>query len=158
MLLSITLLHNVDIKVKHRHKFQLTAWLGILQSSTLSTYQSNLKTWSSPHIIQYNKRTHTSLTALCPRLPGWACTREVKPIWILLKQETVTGSGVIWATCKSAPRSRQIITPAPHHSVFLQAGRSSCRPTNSVKALKTHYVIKMLEDTFILLHIYRILF
>jgi len=41
---------------------------------------------------------------------------------------------------------------------FLQAGRSSCRPTNSVKALKTHYVIKMLEETFILLHIYRILF
>jgi len=27
-------------------------------------------------------------------------------------------------------------TPAPHHSVFLQAGCPSCRPTNSVKALK----------------------
>ena len=27
--------------------------------------------------------------------------------------------------------------PAPHHSVFLQAGCPSCRPTNSVKALKT---------------------
>jgi len=26
--------------------------------------------------------------------------------------------------------------PAPHHSVFLQAGCLSCRPTNSVKALK----------------------
>ena len=26
--------------------------------------------------------------------------------------------------------------PAPHHSVFLQAGCPSCRPTNSVKALK----------------------
>ena len=23
-----------------------------------------------------------------------------------------------WATCKSAPRSRQITTPAPHHSVL----------------------------------------
>ena len=33
---------------------------------------------------------------------------------------------------KSAPRSRQITTPAPHHSVF------SCRPTNSMKALKAH--------------------
>ena len=41
-----------------------------------------------------------------------------KPIWILLKQETVSGSGVSWAICKSAPRSRQITTPAPHHSVF----------------------------------------
>jgi len=26
--------------------------------------------------------------------------------------------------------------PAPHHSVFLQAGCPSCRLTNSVKALK----------------------
>jgi len=29
-----------------------------------------------------------------------------------------------------------ITTPAHHHSVFLQAGCPSCRPTNSVKALK----------------------
>jgi len=41
-----------------------------------------------------------------------------KPIWILLKQETVSGSGIHWAICKSAPRSRQITTPEPHHSVF----------------------------------------
>ena len=61
---------------------------------------------------------HNRLTALCPGLPGWAGTIKVKPIWILLKQETASGSGIIWATCKSAPRSRQITTPAPHHSVF----------------------------------------
>jgi len=48
----------------------------------------------------------------------------------------VSGSSISWAICKSAPRSRQITTPAPHHSVFLQAGCNSCRPTNSVKALK----------------------
>ena len=36
----------------------------------------------------------------------------------LLKQETVSGSGISWAICKSAPSSRQITTPAPHHSVF----------------------------------------
>jgi len=29
--------------------------------------------------------------------------------------------------------------PAPHHSVFLQAGCPSCCPTNSVKALKAQY-------------------
>ena len=62
--------------------------------------------------------THTRLTALFPGLPGWAGTRKVKPIWILLEQETVSGSGISWAICKSAPRSRQITTPAPHHSVF----------------------------------------
>jgi len=37
---------------------------------------------------------------------------------ILLKQETVSGSGISWAMCKSAPRYRQITMPAPHHSVF----------------------------------------
>ena len=62
--------------------------------------------------------THTRLTALFPGLPGWAGTRKVKPMWILLEQETVSGSGISWAVCKSAPRSRQITTPAPHHSVF----------------------------------------
>ena len=41
-----------------------------------------------------------------------------KPTWILLKQETVSSSGISWAMCKSAPRFRQITTPAPHHSVF----------------------------------------
>ena len=41
-----------------------------------------------------------------------------KRIWILLKQETVSSSGISWAICKSAPCSRQITMPAPHHSVF----------------------------------------
>ena len=39
-------------------------------------------------------------------------------MWILLKQETVSGSGISWAICKSASSSRQITTPAPHYSVF----------------------------------------
>ena len=51
-------------------------------------------------------------------LPRSVGTRKVKPIWILLKQETVSGSGISWAICKCAPRSRQITTPAPHHSDF----------------------------------------
>ena len=58
---------------------------------------------------------HTCLMALFPGLLGWASTRKVKPIWILLKQETVSGSGISWAICKPAPSSRQITTPAPHH-------------------------------------------
>ena len=35
-----------------------------------------------------------------------------------------------WAVCKSAPRSRQITMPAPHHSVYLQARCPSCHPTD----------------------------
>ena len=30
----------------------------------------------------------------------------------------MSGSGISWATCMSAPRSRQITMPVPHHSVF----------------------------------------
>jgi len=44
-----------------------------------------------------NTHTHTRLMALCPGLPGSAGTRKAKPIWILLKQETVRGSGISWA-------------------------------------------------------------
>ena len=44
----------------------------------------------------------------------------------LLEQKIVSGSGISWTICKSAPRSRQITMPAPHHSVFLQAGCPSC--------------------------------
>ena len=87
--------------------------------------------WKKMHTV----RTHP-FNGSFPGLPGWAGTRKVKPIWILLKQETVSGSGISWATCKSAPRSRQITMPAPHHSVFLQAGCPSCHPTNSVNAMK----------------------
>jgi len=36
----------------------------------------------------------------------------------LLEQEIVSGSGISRAICKSAPRPRQIIMPASHHSSF----------------------------------------
>jgi len=60
-------------------------------------------------------------STLTTRLPSHSLASG-QPIWILLKQETVSGSGISWAVCKSAPRSRQTTTPAPHHSVFF------CRP------------------------------
>ena len=87
------------------------------------------RTWTGSRWHTHARtHTHTRLTALCPGLPGWAGTRKVKPIWILLKQETVSGSGISWAVCKSAPRSRQITMPAPHHSVF--TGRMLFLPPN----------------------------
>ena len=74
------------------------------------------------------KHTRTCLTALFQVYPGEPVP-EAKPIWILLKQETVRGSGISWAVCKSAPRPRQITTPAPHHSVFF-TGRMPFLPPN----------------------------
>ena len=86
----------------------------------------------SPYLV-----THTRLTALCPGLPGWAGTRKVKPIWILLKQETVSGSGISWAVCKSATRSRQITMPALHHSVFYRPDAlPAAQPTASKHLVK----------------------
>ena len=43
----------------------------------------------SGQFFQIHPFTYTRLTALFPGLPGWAGTRKVKRIWILLKQETV---------------------------------------------------------------------
>jgi len=50
-----------------------------------------------------------------------------------MKQETVSGSGITWAICKSAPCSRQITTPASHHSVFY---RPDALPTAQPTASK----------------------
>ena len=77
---------------------------------------------------QRDTHRHTHLTALCPGLPGWAGTRKVKPIWILLEQETVSGSGISWTICKSAPCSRQITMPAPTTQFF--TGRMPFLPPN----------------------------
>ena len=98
------------------------------------------KLWT---IRYYNVQTHTHtrLTALCPGLPRWAGTRKVKPIWILLKQETVSGCGISWAICKSTSLQTDNHDSTPPLS-FLQAGCPSCRPTNSVKALKASIMYK----------------
>jgi len=82
-----------------------------------------------PHQAHIHTHTHTRLMALCPGLPGSAGTRKVKPIWILLKQETVSGSGISWAICKSASRSRQITMPAPTTQSFF-TGRMPFLPPN----------------------------
>jgi len=114
-------------------------WPAYLLFSPLLHLWSVIDVIISIHVsIIINKHTHahTRLTALFPGLPGWAGTRKVKPIWILLKQLTVRDSGISWAIYKSASRSSQITMPVLHHSSFLQAGCPSCRPTNSVKALK----------------------
>jgi len=65
-------------------------------------------------MLQKHTHTHTHLTALFPGLPGWAGTRK--------DFTEARDSEWQWHTLgyvqKSAPRSRQITMPAPHHSVF----------------------------------------
>jgi len=46
----------------------------------------------------------------------------------------MSGSGISWAICKSAPRSRQITAPAPHHSVSI----SQCNTIRDAILTCTH--------------------
>jgi len=102
-----------------------------LQLDWVSSINARLRECHS--LVAHTTHTHTRLTALCPGLPGWTGTRMVKPIWILLKNETVSGSGISWAVCKSALRSRQITMPAPHHSVFYRPDAlPAAQPTASM--------------------------
>jgi len=69
--------------------------------------------------------THTRLTALCPGLPGWAGNRKVKSIWILLKQETVSGSGISWPYSSLLQTDNHASTPP-----LLFTGRMPFLPPN----------------------------
>jgi len=137
--------------------------LGVRREVQLQTYQqkcfiNRFVSATAAHCCGTNKRiawfdgcrhthqltTHTRLTALCPGLPGWASTRKVKPIWILLKQETASSSGISWAICKSAPSSTDN-HPCQHPTTQLsEAGCPSCHPTNSIKALKANQLTDQL--------------
>ena len=80
--------------------------------------------------------THTHLTTLCPGLPGWAGTRKVKTN---LDFTEARDSEWQWhqlgrmQVCTSNQTDNHASTQLLS---FLQAGCPSCRPTNSVKALK----------------------
>jgi len=102
--------HFVDVYVYRKQVF----WAVKLRASW--TKASVMLMLNSAEALSMH--TNTRLTALCSGLPEWAGTRKLKLIWILLKQETMSGSGICWVICKSAPRFRQITMPAPHHSVF----------------------------------------
>ena len=61
-----------------------------------------------PSAILQLPTTHTHLfSGPFSRTTRVSRYQKGKPIWILLKQETVSGSGISWAMCKSAPRPRQ---------------------------------------------------
>ena len=59
--------------------------------------------------------TFNGLFRVCPGEPVPERKTQSGFYW---KQDTVSDSGIRCAACKSAPRSRQITMPAPHHSDF----------------------------------------
>ena len=81
-------------------------------------------------MLKPTQKTNTHLTALFRDNPGEPVPVRENQSGFSLKQETVSGSGsgISWAICKSASRSRQITTPVPDHSVFY--GRMLFLPPN----------------------------
>ena len=136
-LLYLLYLQIYDYQQKHRQNQMLNLALYISNNS-------NNESFSQCDNIHTHNVTQNHLMALCLGLPGWAGTRKVKPIRILLKQETVSGSGISWAMCKSAPCSRQITMPAPHHSVFYRPDAlPAAQPTASKPKCENIPVIKI---------------
>ena len=89
--------------------------------------------------------THTTILLLFWNMSGTTRvssyqkgkTRKVKTNPDFLEQEIVSGSGICWAICKSAPHPRQ---PRQHPTTqLLQAGCPSCHPTNSIKASSSNF-------------------
>jgi len=79
---------------------------------------------STPCLMAQHIHTHNRLRPswILSRNTSWAGTRKVnqegKTNLDLLEQEIVSGNGISWAICKSAPWPKHITTPASHHSVF----------------------------------------
>jgi len=55
-------------------------------------------------------------------------------------------SGISWAICKSAPRSRQITMPAPHHPVFYRLDALPAIQLTASQALKAYNTNKMKKN------------
>ena len=131
---SLTLSHPKKHESEHSDRLDFSVWVNFCSKYThfltISFFTFSYE-WREPIEGWYHSNTATGDTH-CRNATrgfsvagptvwnslGWAGTRKVKPICILLMHVTVNVSGISWAICKSAPRPRQITTPVPHHSVF----------------------------------------
>ena len=60
----------------------------------------------------------------------------------------MSGSGISWAICTSAPRSRQITMPAPHHSVFYRPDALPATQPTASKHWRQFFWRKMHKKVF----------
>jgi len=123
--------------------FKISQHVAVMCKSKVATFliisgkRSGFGTEKVIHSEKHQRVTVTDVTTTTTPVQWpfvWDYPGEPVPelIWILLEQETVSGSGISWAICKSAPRPRQITTPAPHHSVLYRPDAlSATQPTAS---------------------------
>jgi len=105
---------------------------------SISTSSHNVLTRHT-HINHTHTHTHAQPfygpLGFCPGLPWWAGTNLD-----LLEEEIVSGSGISWAICKSAPWPRYITMPASHHSVFYKPDAlPAAQPTASKHYKQLHW-------------------
>ena len=99
------------------HSRQTTSSLNFYRSDALPDAQLTVSKQRRHYwLITHTQTSKTRLTAPFPGLPRWASTRKVKPIWILLKQET-EWHWHQWGA--SLQLTKQITTQATRHSVFM---------------------------------------
>jgi len=86
------------------------------------SFEFSRKNWDSVKFYQVDNQilhTHThTFDCLLDFVRDYPGEPVPEPIWILLEQETASGSGISWAICKSAPCLRQITMPAPTTQFF----------------------------------------
>ena len=115
------ILHEQVVVSDHRQSWNQTCHAASLKSKCFGHTRT-----------QAHTHTHKRLTALFPGLSGWASTRKVKPIWIRDGEWQWHQLGHMQVCTSLQTDNHASTTPLS----FLQAGCPSCRPTNSVKALK----------------------
>ena len=107
--------------------FETEEIVSLLKLSVLLSDYSKIH--HSPQVL------HTRLMALSRDYPGEPVPERKNQSGFYWSKR-VSGSGISWAICKYAHCSRQTNHTSTPPLSFLQAGCPSCRPTNSVKALK----------------------
>ena len=132
-----------------KHRFTADDW-SQLNSTSFNvdlTKRFHPFTFLAQWMLSY---TYTRLTALCPGLPRWTGTRKVKSIWILLKQETVSGSGISWAICWATSLQTDNHASTPPLSFF--TGRMPFLPPNQQRQST---VIRKVKCPLNLHHVHR---
>ena len=60
----------------------------------------------------------------------------------------MSGSGISWAICKSAPRCRQITMPAPRHSVFYRQDALPAAQLTASKHWRSVYLFNTVKNDY----------
>ena len=122
-----------------KQRRQINMWIPVWSYRLEST--TFVHTHTHTHILAdkwlSDTHTHTRLMAHCTELRRRADTRKVKPIWILLKQESE------WQWHRLSHMHVCTSLQTDNHASTTQrsqAGCPSCRPTNSVKAVKAWWM------------------